>query len=275
MANKLAVYTCVTGGYDPLLAPSVVDPRLDYFCFTNSDIPPPTPWRHVHLPPSTLNDKDQSRFAKMHPHKLPSLAGYDATLYIDGTIDIVGDVRRFIEESIRREGDIFMFDRPYWDTLLDEALGIAESGHDWSWSIGRGTRRYFRNGYKDASRLFAGGTILRRDTPRVRVLMDAWWQEYLSGSRRDQLSLGYVSQTTGVPIHSLGVADPYHTRQIFRMKRHADTPRAPRLIRQVVNLGTAMVPGYRVMFGGPVSFDRRTLLKRMLHRAGLVRPPSG
>ena len=127
MANKLAVYTCVTGGYDPLLAPSVVDPRLDYFCFTNSDIPPPTPWRHVHLPPSTLNDKDQSRFAKMHPHKLPSLAGYDATLYIDGTIDIVGDVRRFIEESIRREGDIFMFDHPYWDTLLDEA-DIVQAG---------------------------------------------------------------------------------------------------------------------------------------------------
>ena len=54
MTPRVALYTCVTGSYDPIRAPERVDPRVDYWCFTDARHVP-APWRRQEIPVAAMS----------------------------------------------------------------------------------------------------------------------------------------------------------------------------------------------------------------------------
>ena len=71
--NKKVVYTCITGGYDTLIEPSVVTEGFDYVCFTDCTNIESKTWEIRQLPKeikelNTTNDK-KKRAIKILPHR--------------------------------------------------------------------------------------------------------------------------------------------------------------------------------------------------------------
>jgi hypothetical protein len=244
---KIAVYTCITDAYDPLCPPEYVDRRLNYFYFSDNPSHVVEPWKFKGIDLPYPNAKDQSRYIKMHPHKV--LPEYDVTLYIDGSIHIVGDIYEMVTKTLQLEGDIFLYDHFERNCIYSEAAVCANIGHDWIWTIARQMSRYSSEGYPVDNGLYESGAIIRRNTDKVNKLMEYWWQEYSQGAKRDQLSLPYVCWKLGVPISSMGRVDYRFTRHYFRIANHPPRRRSLLFIsKHIFNRLVAAIFPYNRLF---------------------------
>jgi hypothetical protein len=245
---KIAVYTCITGGYERLQFPAGVDPRLDFYCFTDDTGIAAGPWTLRDAPSLGLTAQDHSRFVKMHPHEI--LTRYDASLYIDGSIRIVGDIYSLIAQALCAPASVYMYDHPANRCIYQEGETIAAISHDWIWNIARQMRRYRHDGFPPNYGLFEANVIIRRHDEPMRRLMARWWKEYLSGVRRDQLSLTYAAWKESVSIQSLGPSDVRFKGRYFTFRAHPRTRSVPIALRKYLNKSIARVVGYDYLFRG-------------------------
>jgi hypothetical protein len=247
---RAAVFTCITGGYDPLRPPCHIDPRIDYWCFSDRPLSVNGPWRGVPVDQLKFGAKDTNRFVKMHPHQLPELRDYDFTIYVDGTIEIIGPVYELVQDCASRTGEIFLYDHPVRDCIYDEAIACAGLGHDNVLTIAAQMRGYRRAGYPSHAGLTEAGVMVRRKSPLVDRLMEGWWEEYRRGAPRDQLSLGFVAWRQGMTLQSLGPSDPRFGQRYFQLHPHAEgVVQAAPTFRTLVNRALVKVVPSRLLFG--------------------------
>ena len=83
---KVAVYTCITGGYDSLKDPLVVNKDVDYICFTDNARLNSNVWKIRSIPEELkmLSNVKKQRIVKICPHRY--LPEYDVSVWIDGNI---------------------------------------------------------------------------------------------------------------------------------------------------------------------------------------------
>jgi hypothetical protein len=243
---KIAIYTCITDNYDPLYPPAHVDSRLDYFCFTEDPSIVVAPWEFKRIEFPSLNAKDQNRYIKMHPHRV--LPEYDMTLYIDGSIQIVGDVYEMITSTISLGGDVFLYDHFERNCVYREAAVCAKYAHDWIWIIARQMRRYCNDGYPVSNGLYEANVMLRKNINSVSKVMEYWWVEYSQGVRRDQISLPYVCWKLGFTITTMGRSDPRFRQKYFRFFDHVRQRKLLLLIRACINRSVAAIIPYNRLF---------------------------
>ncbi|HEU0199643.1 MAG TPA: glycosyltransferase domain-containing protein [Burkholderiaceae bacterium] len=232
---SLVVYTAVAAGYDVLQPVGHSVAGVDYVCFTEPNIVPPPGWMHRPLPRMDLPPQSQNRYAKFHPHLL--FPEYEASVYVDGNIEIVGDLQVLAERALAR-AQIAFYDHPVRTDPYAEAIECAKVGFDWSGSIRHQVRRYRTEGFAGDAGLFEANVIVRRhnETPVVRA-MERWWQEWEHGVKRDQLSLMYVLWKERLRAQGLGRHDARFVHEFFRYRPH----RKPigrsinRVARQVFN----------------------------------------
>lgn len=247
--TKIAVFTCITGAYDALRPPARVEPDIDYFCFSDS-LPTSSGWLPVAIEDCRHTGAAANRWVKIRPHAQPRLDAYDATLYIDGSIEIVGGLHGFIDACLARDESVLMYDHPFRDCVYDEALACARAGLDSIGRIGRQARAMRAAGFPEHQGLFEAGVIFRRHSPQVASLMDDWWAAFLAGARRDQLSLPFVAWRRGIRIGSLGRSDPRFGHEVFKLHRHSATrvPLATSINSRLNRLALA-VAGQRRLLG--------------------------
>lgn len=232
---KLVAYTAVAANYDELQPVGSPVAGVDYICFTEPGIVPPPCWMHRDLPRMDLPPQSQNRFAKFHPHLL--FPDHDASIYVDGNIEIVGDLRALAERALA-QAPIAFYDHPVRTDPYAEAIECAKVGFDWSGAIRHQVRRYRTEGFRGDGGLFEANVIVRahHEKPVVRA-MERWWQEWEGGVKRDQLSLMYVLWKERLQAHGLGRHDARFVHEFFRYRKH----RRPigrglgRVVRQVFN----------------------------------------
>lgn len=152
------VYTVITGGYDVLREPEYVDKELDYICFTDnrelhSDI-----WKIRVI--ENAENLDNTRLARKHKilcHRF--LPEYDYSVYVDGKIQIMGNLKAYIEKYSKGSA-MLCFPHHVRQCAYEEAQICIVLGLD--------------------------------DEELIKKQMEGYRQEVRSKSRRDQLSLGYV-----------------------------------------------------------------------------------
>jgi len=229
--TRIAIYTCVTGGYDYIAPPAAPDPRLAYHAWSDRPETVPAPWAAHRIDIAGLGPKDQNRYAKMHPHRLPELAGFDVSVYVDGSIDIVGDVHALVSQCLQAdpETDLFLYTHPFRDCVYDEARACAGFGHAPVLTLRRQMGRYQREGLPAHAGLYECGVLIRRHTPVMARAMDVWWQEYRQHAKRDQLAITWAIWTSGLQVQSLGESDPRTAHRYFRLRSHAKAGFSPRM----------------------------------------------
>lgn len=188
--KRFVVYTVLVGGYDNVLQPLVVDDRFDYVLFTD-DVKDDKNgvW---HIREIDFQDKDKtriSRYPKMHPITL--FPEYEASLYIDGNIQITGNwvYERFLELYNKgiEWGGVWLRKSVY-----DETFFVLLSGFDKKKRVFEWSHRLRSENFPREYESYENNVIFRRHCNNVKEIDELWWTIYQSNVRRDQLYLSYA-----------------------------------------------------------------------------------
>ncbi|MFM7294010.1 MAG: glycosyltransferase domain-containing protein [Burkholderiales bacterium] len=219
MTNKVAVYKCVIGDYDTVPTSVPNSPGVDFYLFSDAEIQGRTEWNSILLSLPHLSPAAQNRFVKMQPWLL--LPQYDYWLYVDGNIDITGDITELIGNAIRDNNlTLGMYQHPFRKCLYSEGAACIKHSRDWFWHIALQVRKYYKVGYPLDNGLYEAGVMLVRNSDEAQNLLTSWWLEYLSGSTRDQIALPFTAWRLQTSITNLGVSDFRYQHKYFRLLTH-------------------------------------------------------
>ena len=194
--NKIIIYTTITGNYDTIKQPLVVEEGVEYVLFTNNrEIKDAGVWRVVQIPSKEWQGRTErennillSRKVKMLPHKyLPE--GAEWSIYIDADMLIKEPLTKLLNDL--HEDILFAACRhSYCKSVSEEINDLRTKGMVDATQIGNQWQRYAECGFKDDLGISENGLLIRRhNDARVAQLMELWWEEYQKGCLRDQVSL--------------------------------------------------------------------------------------
>ncbi|WP_304125278.1 glycosyltransferase [Methanosphaera cuniculi] len=190
--KKMVVYTAITGGFDDLVTPSVINEDFDYVCFTDNPELKSDFW-DIRLITGKENELDNIRKArrfKMFPHIY--LSEYDYSLWIDGNFDIIADVEDYIKEY-SKNNKLLAIPHDARDCIYEEAHATIEANKDYPDIVELEMDKYEKEGFPHNYGLIASGIIFRdHHDPEVIKLMEDWFSEVMNYSQRCQLSFNYV-----------------------------------------------------------------------------------
>ncbi len=196
-------YSAVAGGYDIPLPPRFRDPAIRRVIFTDRPSPFLIGWERRPMPPQTagMDPKTANRWCKMHPHLLFPEAAW--SVYLDGNIRPIASPAPLIAEVAEAGAAIGLCRHPHRDDVAAEAQACTRMGkfdaRDRA-RIDAQLRRYAEDGLPADHGLTENGVLVRdHRAPGLAEAMTLWWEEFLAGARRDQISLPWVLHRTGLP----------------------------------------------------------------------------
>jgi len=225
--NNFIVYTAISRGFDTLKPPPPLwQQEARFVAFLEK--PQATPGWDIR--PLHREFKDPCRNAKIHkvmPHRYFPDAEY--SLWIDGCMALASTtpLKEIVRTCLRRH-DIALHQHPLRDSLYQEALYCLKFKMDRADLIHRQMQRYMDEGYPQHAGMVECTVILRRHTPAIQRLNEAWYEEIKLGSRRDQLSFNYAAYKTGMKYGLLpGTVNdsPHFVRMPHTGQRHKPSPR--------------------------------------------------
>ena len=188
--GKGVVYTVIVGDYDDVLEPLVKNEEWDYILFTDnrnirSDI-----WNVIYIDNSSKLDMARfSRKCKILPYDY--LDDYDYSIYLDGSLQIIGDLQEYIMDYSKNAPMLCMA-HPENTDIYEEAKLCLEMGKGDREQLLRQIEEYKRQGFPDHYGLTANGVLVRdHKDDKLRILMKRWWDEIMNGSSRDQISFTF------------------------------------------------------------------------------------
>lgn len=191
--NKIVCYTCITRRYDSLKDPLAVSPEIDYVVFTDDEVSSKT-WKKHSIPEELnyLSDVKRQRIVKICPHRY--LPEYDISIWIDGSFQIVGDLKKFVEEYDLSKSPLYTRIHPSRNCIYAEAEACKALHKDLASTIDIQVERYRKEEYPMNIGMAETGILLRKHNDfKCKMLDNAWAQELLLNSCRDQLSFNYVA----------------------------------------------------------------------------------
>ena len=173
---KRVIYTCIFGGYDEVKDPKVITSGWDYILFTDREVKTKV-WN---IRPLYGDPKMLSRDVKMNPHKY--LPEYAEWFYFDGAI--VPKAKISINSPFSWLGYEHRVRDPWQEASKIFALKKGNK-----FIINGQLDDYEKEGIKKDLGHMAGGVLYRKNTPGVRKMNEAWWNEFCKYPSRDQISL--------------------------------------------------------------------------------------
>lgn len=199
--GKLAIYTCIFGGYDNLQEPLIKSKYCDYYIVTDKSMSQKSTWKKL-SPKQYPQGFDswhpaiKNRYYKMHPKEL--FPDYEYSLYIDGNIRPVTDLFPFLI-AMEKEGKVFgLFEHPVCHDVY-EMTDMVKAENLVSHDIADlQMQKYHSECFPEKWGLFECGFILREhNNDRCKEVMKTWWEEFLNGEKRDQMCFTYALWKNG------------------------------------------------------------------------------
>ena len=194
---KIAVYTSIFGKYDILHENQFQMEGVDYLCFTDEDLQSDT-WNIIKSTPIYNDSNRNAKKYKILPHRY--LKDYDYSVWIDGNILIISDIRDLVKKSYYQVFDHNKTILDPRDCIYQEYNAIMQLGQqsknykDNPQLMHKQVSRYVNEGYPPNNGLATNPILLRKhNDPNVIKTMEDWWIEIKYGSRRDQLSFNYIA----------------------------------------------------------------------------------
>jgi len=227
--KKYVVYTALFGGYDVLRLPRVLDPECDYVCFSDDPHLKSDVWDVRYLS-SESGAQLANRHCKFFPHVY--LGEYAASVYIDSNIELLDSPVGLIRIALN-SADMCCARHPLRNCSYEEVRACREdgkiSGDEADLLIGKLEAAAFPPDHG----LFENNVIVRNHrSEAVAALMQAWWEMFEAGPRRDQLTLPYLAWLSGTRVHALVDASTRTGGKLFRYHLHAACADLPFLRRR-------------------------------------------
>ncbi len=207
MAGKIAVYTCIVGGYDQINEPLVYEDNCDYYLI--SDMPGDglvsdrVTWIDVNsvVPDPSMSPKDKNLYCKMHPHEI--FVDYEYSIYVDGSIQIVKPISHYINK-VGNSGLAAHRHRTricaYREAVFITWLGVAKRE-----DVLREVEIYIYAGFPRDYGLFECGVLVTDlSNQYAGKIFELWFEMYRKGCGRDQLSFVYSCWKNGLSADDVG-----------------------------------------------------------------------
>lgn len=196
--NKIVVYTSIFGNYDELIDDQLLMDGVDYICFTDQLIESNT-WKVIKVDPIYSDSNRNAKKYKILPHRY--LKNYSSSVWIDGNLKVIGDIRKLIDNISYK---VFDHNQNLLDPrncIYEEFNAIITLGNNNGGNYKDNPKlmqeqvtRYLQQGYPPNNGLATNMIIIRNhNDPEVIRTMEDWWIEIKYGSKRDQLSFNYVA----------------------------------------------------------------------------------
>lgn len=205
MGNRIAVYTCITGGYDKILEPLVKEDICDYYLISDNcpDNLQVFSWINIYeyLPDNIKGFPEMNRYCKMHGESI--FCDYKYSIYIDGNTLLTGGISNHIKE-IGKIG-VGLHKHGFEDCIYTEGMRMVGNGTCNYNGVRRQMIKYLHEGMPRNYGMFECFMIVRDHSNNLgSTVMHEWFVEYMNGEKRDQFSLTYVLWKHGLPFDSIG-----------------------------------------------------------------------
>lgn len=186
--NDLVVYTALFGAYDHI-APPPKNAICDYICFTDQPSIAPG-WTVIKVDSTNESPVLLNRKFKMLAHKY--LSKYTGSLYIDSNIKLKKDpiavIEKYLSYSSLACPKHFERDCIYLEIKECIKLGKITQQEGNELAI-----KYKAEKYPERFGLTENNILIRSHNDKKLIgLMELWWESFLAGAKRDQLSLMYL-----------------------------------------------------------------------------------
>jgi GT2 family glycosyltransferase len=212
---EVAFITASAGRYDTPKWHEHLLPTADYLLFSDAIQTHPLydvrPFPYFNIDPTRM-----ARFIKTHPSTVAP--GYKVVVWVDGNIVIRGDLSEEVEAFIRSGRAIGAIAHPLRSSIYDEAEACRTLGKDEPTLMERQLARYRAHGYQSRFLIESNLMMYRLDHPQLTPVLSRWWGEIEQGSRRDQLSLPFALEQSGMEWHritELGVSVRNHPKLVI------------------------------------------------------------
>lgn len=220
--HRIAVYTCITGGYDALYEPLFKPENIDYYAVTDFDIPKESLWKRIDIRDfdavKGLSDKEINRFFKMHPDLL--FPGFEYSVYVDGNIRIITD----FSEHINRLSELGFstFRHAKRRCVYEEIDACLSQQKATATSLEQYRTHLLEMDFPENYGLAVCSVIARRHhDPQVKKIMEEWWQSYMKYVERDQVVLPEVLRKNGIGFDRITtLGGNIDTEKSFSIQKH-------------------------------------------------------
>ena len=182
----MIIYTCLTNDYVSL--PTHMPTGAEYYVFGVDD--PPAPWKSL---PNPKHIEDPIRLSRYHKIYCP----FDESVYVDASkLHLINDCFVELSEAILNQTNFFIMRHPCKFTWLEECAEYVSKGWVDENTLINFTQEVKDVGYKFNNHFPPLCTILwRRNQWHFN---DLWWDWYIKGGIRDQLSFSVALQLSKV-----------------------------------------------------------------------------
>lgn len=197
--KKIAVYSCIVGSYDKIIEPVICDEEVDYFLFTDQEVPENSIWKKIDVTQYREYDRltpiELNRKIKILPYEY--LPEYDITIYIDGNIECVGYITPILADFGNSGFGVHYHSRR--DCIYDEAIAVKHYRNIKTKETKEQLAAYADEGFPRHYGLYENSILIRKHNDEdVKRLMKLWWEEYKKYPTRDQYSLPYAVWKLGL-----------------------------------------------------------------------------
>jgi hypothetical protein len=177
----MIAYTAITNDYDTIKAQPLKD----------------APFVIVRSVPFEGSPTMQARWAKLMAHRL--FPGAEYVLWVDGSMQLhVPSVKALIDEHLT-DHDMAVMKHPFLDCIYDDASVCLSAGKVTKEQVATHHKRLTDMGWPRNAGHTEHGMMLRRMTPQVIRLCEAWFSEMIAlGSHRDQWHMSPLAKALGV-----------------------------------------------------------------------------
>jgi hypothetical protein len=213
----MRVVTAHFGDQDPLLEPLVVEPGVDYLCYTDRDDLQSDAWEMVRFSPGD-GDRELARQVKMN-----CLSGHGRTVWIDGTYQMKRAPSSLFKAL---EGyDLLAMAHPHRQDIIEEGEAIVKGHGIQKELVDAQLEAYKTSGFPlrgPLNGLTTTGLLVSSGRPDLARFTDLWAVQLMCwGHLRDQMSVDYCIWRSGIKAGYL--YGHYRNNPYVRYWRHGGT----------------------------------------------------
>ena len=196
-------YTVLTGNYDTLNEINEKLPNWDYICYTDNKNLKSKSWEirfvdsDLELDPILL-----SRYYKINNHLVDM--EYDLSVYVDANLRIRGNLDYFLVQAYDSNKSMALLLHPFLNSLEGEVKACIENNKGSRELLENQYTHYLEQGFRDRLPHINARLMIRKcGDPGVRKVMEVWYDQLCTWSKRDQISFNYALSRSSPPPNQL------------------------------------------------------------------------
>ncbi len=191
--GKGVVYTAIYGNYDRLQEPLFINSNIDYYAFTDQEIPKGSVWKKMDISCYTqldgLDDYHRAKYLKMFPYEF--FPNYDFSIWIDGNVKLVADT--YPLAVMAEDAAIATYENPIHDCIYTEKNYMIFHKRVSPGLIEKQINDYKKDGFPEHFGMRELSIIYRKHTDQeCYEIMKEWWEHVNKYTMRDQISLPFL-----------------------------------------------------------------------------------